>query len=213
MEDLYSGGSEDAASRVFVVPDLTHIPVAFHAGDTAVEQYVRDVVEHPDPLPEGVLLPVMKALAELGVSPPVSAVHLAVALRGMGPTAVTLPATYPNYFARALKALNGPDWTLVPKDVLTTASVRERVIASSRKGWGTSSPPVYATCFRLLVSAGLPYDLLPPYKKLPVAVRTPLDHTWHEACKVFGWDAGIPAEDVPHRSRRFVQLRTTHHSE
>jgi hypothetical protein len=54
----------------------------------------------------------------------------------------------------------------------------------------------------LLVSCGLPPDLLPPYKTLPPSVRGDLMAAWEAACAALEWQAVQPPKDVVARKRQ-----------
>ncbi len=170
---------------------------------TPVEAYVRDVVETQESLNDsGLLLDIMEALLAEGVRPPVSLADVKRALKRIPADVqkrVRKTYAFGGFMGPVLKALNGPDYKLVPEDVLASAALRHRLMSTTDVGWGMSEPPEYATCWRLLVSAGLDGDLLPEYKMLQSAVRARLCNSWADACAQFGWDEIQPPRDRPRR--------------
>jgi hypothetical protein len=165
---------------------------------THVEAYVRDEVEAVAPISmeSPLLQEVMAALHKLNVPPPVTPAHLAAALKSIY-TAARLNVLFKEYGAlvpRLLKTLNGPAEVIVPVDILQEAARRERAVSMLPEGWGVYDPPVAATSWRLLVSAGLPPALLPSPPKLsrksPTYLR--LTAAWEAACNFYGWPASAP---------------------
>ena len=171
--------------------------------DTPVEAYVRDIVETQEPLddPE-LLLTLMERLLLMGASPPVSAAQVKRALAQTRPDlqkGVRKKHGFGGFVGPVLKALNGPDFPLVSKDVLASAALKNKLLSTTETGWGMSDPPQHATSWRLLVSSGLDGDLLPEYKLLNADARSRLCKSWDEACAKFGWKAMQPPRDRPRR--------------
>ena len=170
---------------------------------TSVETYVRDIVEMQAPFEEdgmhqAFIDEVMAALFAAGVSPPVSAVELARTLQAAFPAGTLATEFGPevDFLPRMLKTLNGPAFQLVPPSILAEAAARERAVSSTTQGWGVSEPPPAATAYRLLVSCGLPPDLLPPYKTLPPGIRGALMQAWTTTCRTFNWTPYHPECDL-----------------
>jgi len=172
---------------------------------TAVERYVRDVVERQPPLEaqRSELATIMSTLLAQGVQPPVQLDDLRSALSTPANREMRaqLLRQCPDFYARALRTLNGPDFKLVPSATLAEAARKEEAMSLREKGWGVSEPPVYATAFRLLASSGLPTALLPPYRTLHLAQRGCLMAAWEQACEDNDWKACNPAGDVHARAR------------
>ena len=164
---------------------------------TAVATYVRDVVEAVAPLPNDVVADVMEALCAARIAPPVSPSALATILKGMYTNAklTALFKAHAPLVPRMLKTLNGRAFALVPPDILAEAARRERLISTTAAGWGVADPPAHATAYRLLVSSGLPPELLPPYTILPAGQRVRLSAAWAAAAAQFGWEAVQPPKD------------------
>ena len=175
------------------------VPMPVDYTTTEVQRYVRDVVEQQEPIPESemLMMDIVKALYRRGVVPPVSCIALAEVMNeDLGNAEFKyLMGKYPGFLPRALKALNGPHFRVVPLPILAAAADRERTMSGMPHGWGVSSPPAYATAYRLLTSCGLPGDLLPPYKTLPPSSRERIMNAWQGTCKRFGWEACEPPGD------------------
>ena len=167
---------------------------------TAVEAYVREQLEVQPEIPdaEEALAPVLEALVRRRVQPPVSIADVAAVLRDDLSAAVVaqLFAAFPPFLPRCMKALRGPEFKLVPAELLAEAAARERLVSTLAKGWGHCDVPPYATAYRLLVSCGLPPELLPPYKTLPPGMRGRVVDAWAAAAAHFGWKACQPRSDV-----------------
>lgn len=158
---------------------------------TAVAAYVRDFVETITPVAadESFVQDVMEALCAQGLPPPVTPSTLAVILKGLYTNARlnALFRAHAPLIPRLLKTLNGSAYALVSPEILAEASAREVAMSTTAAGWGVADPPVHATAYRLLVSTGLPEDLLPIYTILPAGIRVRLSAAWAAACAQFGW--------------------------
>ena len=166
---------------------------------TAVAAYVRDVVETMTPIAADAsfLQDVMEALCRQGLPPPVAPSILAAVLKGLYTNARlnALFRAHAPLIPRLLKTLNGRAYALVSPDILAQACAREVAMSTTAAGWGVAEPPVHATAYRLLVSAGLPEELLPVYTILPAATRVRLSAAWSAACAQFGWEPVQPPKD------------------
>jgi hypothetical protein len=166
---------------------------------TTVAAYVRDVVETMTPVPadESFVQDVMEALCAQGLPPPVTPSTLAAVLKGLYTNARlnALFRAHAPLIPRLLKTLNGKAYALVPADILAEASARELAMSMTAAGWGVAEPPVHATAYRLLVSSGLPEELLPVYTILPGGARVRLSAAWAAACAQFGWEPVQPPKD------------------
>jgi hypothetical protein len=175
---------------------------------TSVEDYVAKYVEVQEPIAnaEQVLAPLLQALLARRLPPPLAPAEVASVLTKDLPDSVVSNffRVYPPFLPRVLKTLNGPAYNIVPLDMLAAAAGRERAISTLTTGWGHCDVPQYATAYRLLVSVGLPPDLLPPYKTLPTGMRGRVVAAWAAACKHFGWSACQPEGDV-----RAEKMKTT----
>jgi hypothetical protein len=181
---------------------------------TVVEAYVRDVVETVLPIPsaETVLACVLQGLVARSINPPVRAHDLADVLNKDVPAELKnqWSVQYAPMMGRMLRTLNGPAYPLVPADILKEAAQKEEQVSTLSTGWGHCDVPTYATAYRLLVSSGLPPDVLPPYKSLPAVCRERVINAWAAACKHFGWELCQPQADVRahkgHKTRQSKML-------
>ena len=174
--------------------------VATDFSTTAVEAYVREHVETVAEVPaaETVLAPVLEALVRRRMPPPLTPANVVTILNEDLPASIVthLYGMYPPFLPRLLKTLNGPAYRLVPADLLTEAAHREKLMSTLAQGWGHCDVPAYATAYRLLVSCGLPPDLLPQYKTLPPGMRARVVTAWAAACAHFGWKVCQPRSDT-----------------
>lgn len=182
-----------------------------------VENYVREFVETQQPFEEdgphdAFIQDVMKLLFQSNITPPVSAIELARTLQAFpAGTLATEFGQEHDFLPRLLKTLNGPSFQLVPPSILAAAADRERIVSTTDHGWGVSEPPIPAIAYRLLASCGLPPDLLPPYKTLPVTTRCAFMQTWTSHCRTFGWAPCHPDCDIRAEKRVISrQLKKMH---
>ena len=153
---------------------------------TAVEAFVREVVENVDAIDESSpdILEVMQQLAEARVGIPVT-------LRDL--KHVALPAAIKRekrIYARLLRTLNGDFIPFISPRQLALAAQRERAIAATEVGWDSSEAiTTYAayTCRLLLQSVGASLDVLPPAKSVPAAIKSRIDNAWQAACVRHAW--------------------------
>ena len=164
----------------------------------AVAAYARDVVEAVEDLDGDVVADVMEALCAQRIAPPVAPSALAAVLKGMYTNAklTALFKAHAPLIPRMLKTLNGRAYRLIPPSILAEAVRREEHMSMTAQGWGVAEPPAHATAYRLLVSAGLPPELLPPYTSLPAGARARIAAAWTAACAQHGWEAVQPPKDL-----------------
>lgn len=182
-------------------PREMHACVAV-AGDVPADTIVEDYVSRMESVPdidalEFGLEDIMGALYGQGVRAPVRAEDVLTVLSDvLGPDARARYRGIPNFLPRVLKALNGPDYFLVPTEVMHEAIRREHVMRQMPHGWGVPDPPSDAIAQRLLGSAGAnPHHFL-AYKTIPPASRQRLMAAWNAACERLGWDAFHPVKDL-----------------
>ena len=160
--------------------------------------YLQTVVEalpELDAMTEG-LEDLMEALRALEVPSPVVAQDLEDALATLPKETQKRYRAMPDFFPRALKTLNGPDFCLVAHEEVVEAVHREEAMRGMPHGWGVSDPPMHAVAHRLLGSVGVDARHLPKYKTLPPTTRGRLMAAWNGACKTLGWAAFNPEGDL-----------------
>ena len=204
----------DADEDDFLAALPVHVPASatrVHYGLTAVEAYVRDVVERPPPLTDQdeFLEQLCAALYARGLQPPVVTIadvaHVLESDAFDRSALATLFDTVPDILPRAIKALNGDAYQLIPPEIVREAAHRERVIGGLKHGWGAFVPPVNTTSHYLLVSSGCPETLLPPYVPLPASVRAHFLDVWNGICRLFGWEPCVHAHEKRALQRTLVK--------
>lgn len=157
-------------------------PQNIDSDKTLVKEYVLNAVEIVDPLDDDIdITRVMDTLFKRHVSSPVQVSDLKKAR--LGATIMRKDRV----FAKLLLALNGG--TLVSDEQLREASRREALMATMESGWGSSQAcdfPEYMSKL-LLLSVGVPPEVLPKDKPMSSHVKNAIDHAWKTACKAFGW--------------------------
>ena len=186
---------------VLALPKPQVLGTRVHVGSTAVETYVRDVVEQPPDLTadsDALLEDLCAALFHRKLAPPVTAVDVARTLeQDFAPAFVTaLFKDTPGILPRLLRALNGDEFKIVPPAIVAEAAHREKVIGGLKHGWGPYCPPVATASHYLLASCGVPPPLLPPYEPLPAAVRGMFLDAWTGICGQFGWEPYVHTSEV-----------------
>ena len=158
---------------------------------SAVEAFVREVVEPVESLDEAVypdVLQVMQQLADADVKSPVSLGDL---------KSVVLPVALKKekrVYAKLLRCLNGDDVPIVTPRQLFHAANRERAMAASELGWDSSEAiTTFAgyTCGLLLQSVGVSKDVLPAAKCVPSAVKTKINDAWKAVCALQSWHSVV----------------------
>jgi hypothetical protein len=141
---------------------------------------------------------VLQGLVTRAIAPPVSVHDLAYVLNNDVPADLLnqWSVQYAPMLGRMLRTLNGPAYPLVSANILKEAAQKEEQLSTLSTGWGHCEVPAYATAYRLLVSSGLPPDVLPPYKSLPAVYRERVMDAWASACKHFGWEVCQPQSDL-----------------
>lgn len=161
---------------------------------SALGRYVQCVVEQV-PVADVDLDPVMNDLFLCNVTTtPVTPEQLQRSLARLGKD-FKVAKTIRDFVPRALRALNGPDYVLVPQAILHEALLRERSMAGLKEGWGAVDVPDHAIAYRLLVSAGLNPAVLPKYKALHPGLKKRVAAAWAAACRTFDWECVSPPED------------------
>lgn len=211
MDDFFA----DEVLQTLPDADLSAVDAVFTAPCvlTPIEEYINDIIEPLDDTETSFdadtfdWLPLMAAIQKAQAehsSASVSwrALHSALDSLEQMKNCKRMAQQLRRRMRPLMRFLNGPGATFIPQVIVREAVAREDAVASLERGWGISEPPQYATVHRILLSCGVPEDLLPKYKPLPWGVFVPLQSAWQAACAHFHWAYVVPTPDAD-----FEQLR------